>query len=355
MVAFNDAQIKSASIQVYTAGAANIKNLQTLPGEIHFNEDRTAFVVPRLTGVVENVLASIGQAVKKGQILATIASPAISDLRSELNTAKQRLGLAKSTYDREKMLWQEKISAEQDYLQAKLVLSEAQMSLQNVQQKLQAIGAAESATNLSRYDIRAPFDGTITDRRITLGSSVKDDTIVFQISDLSTVWADITVPAASLQFIHIGNSVIVKATQMPTIASGRIIYVSSLIGDETRTALARVTLPNPKLQWRPGMFVTINATTEDGNVTTAVATDAIHEIDGKSIVFVKVSEGFTMQPVVVGRTDGNHTAIISGLSSGTQYAAKNSFLIKAELHFYFSARRLIVLPVPVHIFCVHHC
>lgn len=331
LIVLSDAQVQAAGIQIDTVGAASIKNVQSLPGEIHFNEDRTARVVPRLAGVVESVSASLGQLVKKGQILATIASPAISDLRSELNTAQQRVALAKITYYREKMLWQEKISAEQDYLQAKQGLSEAQIALQNVQQKLQALGAAGSASSLNRHDIRAPFDGLVTEKRIALGDAVKEDTPVFQISDLSTVWADITVPATSLRWIRVGYPVTVKATQMPTTASGKITYVSALIGDQTRSATARVTLPNPQLQWRPGLFATIDVTTDEATVPITVATDAIQQIDGKPTVFVKMKEGFTAQPVVLGRTDGNRTAITSGLSSGAQYAAKNSFLIKAEL------------------------
>ena len=330
LILLSDAQVQAAGIQIDTVGAASIKNVQSLPGEIHFNEDKTARVVPRLAGVVEAVVAELGQPVKKGQRLATIASSTVSDLRSAFNTAQNRLVLAKTTYDREKMLWQEKISAEQDYLQAKQVLSEAQIALQNVQQKLHALGAASNPSG-NRYDIRAPFDGMITEKRITLGDTVKEDTPIFQISDLSTVWADITVPATNLHWIRVGDSVTVKATQMPSTASGRITYVSALVGDQTRTATARVTLPNPKLQWRPGLFVTIDVTTEEATAPITVATDAIQEVDGKPTVFVKTEKGFTAQPVVAGRADGSRTAITGGLPSGVQYAAKNSFVLKAEL------------------------
>ena len=331
LIVLSDEQVQAAGIQIDSVSAASIKNVRSLPGEIHFNEDRTARVMPRLAGVVESVSASLGQPVKKGQVLATIASPAVSDLRSELNTAQQRVALAKITYDREKMLWQEKISAEQDYLQAKQGLSEAQIALQNIQQKLQALGAARNASGLNRYDIRAPFDGMVTEKRIALGDAVKEDTPIFQISDLSTVWADITVPATSLQWIRVGDAVTVKATQMPTTAPGRIAYISALIGDQTRTATARVTLPNLNLQWRPGLFVTIDVTTDEATAPITIATDAIQEVDGKPTVFVKTKDGFTVQPVVTGRTDGIRTAITSGLSVGTKYATKNSFVLKAEL------------------------
>lgn len=72
-------------------------------------------MVPRVAGVVESVAANLGQPVKKGQLLAVIASSTVSEQRSEFLSAQKRLALAKTTFDREKKLWEEKISAEQDY------------------------------------------------------------------------------------------------------------------------------------------------------------------------------------------------------------------------------------------------
>jgi len=161
-VELSDAQIKAASISIDTAGAARIKSALQLPGEIRLNEDRTSHVVPRIAGVVESVQASLGQAVKKGQVLAVIASPAASEQRSELQTAQKRLALAKTTFEREKRLWEQKISAEQDYLQAGQALNEAQVAVANAQQKLSALGlSAGSSGGLNRFELRAPFDGLV--------------------------------------------------------------------------------------------------------------------------------------------------------------------------------------------------
>ncbi|MCQ3971443.1 biotin/lipoyl-binding protein, partial [Klebsiella pneumoniae] len=89
-----------------------------MPGELRFDEDRTAHVVPRVAGVVESVSVNLGDQVKKGQLLAVIASQQLSEQRSELAAAEQRLRLARILFERERTLWQERISAEQDYLQA---------------------------------------------------------------------------------------------------------------------------------------------------------------------------------------------------------------------------------------------
>ncbi|GGC62816.1 efflux RND transporter periplasmic adaptor subunit [Undibacterium terreum] len=328
---FTDEQIKSAGISLAKAGPARISISSQLPGEIKFNEDRTAHVVPRLAGVVAAVPANLGQQVKKGQVLAVIASTQLSEMRSELLSAQKRQGLAQLNYEREKKLWQDKISAEQDYLQARQVLREAEIATQNALQKLNAIGAGSaSAGRLNRYELRAPFDGMIVEKHISLGEAVKEDAAVFTISDLSSVWAEISVPAGSLDVVSVGREAIVRAAGMNSVAKGKISYVGSLLGEQTRTAKARVALDNPGMAWRPGLFVTVDINAGDSEVSLAVLADAIQTVDGKPVVFVKNGSGFIAQLVVTGRSDGKHVEILQGLQAGVSYAAAGSFAVKAE-------------------------
>ena len=91
---------RAAGVALAEAGPALIASMLQLPGEIRFNEDRTAHVVPRVAGVAESVAANLGQVVKKGQLLATLTSPAVSEQRSELMAAQKRLALARTTYQR---------------------------------------------------------------------------------------------------------------------------------------------------------------------------------------------------------------------------------------------------------------
>ena len=146
-------QIESAGIQLAAAAPRALGTAISFPGEIRFDEDRTAHVVPRVPGVVEAVQAELGQAVKRGQVLAVIASQQISDLRSEQQAAQRRLELARLTFQREQQLWQERISAEQDYLQARQALQEAEIALANARQKVAAVGPAGAG---NRYELRAP-------------------------------------------------------------------------------------------------------------------------------------------------------------------------------------------------------
>jgi membrane fusion protein, heavy metal efflux system len=332
-VALSADQIKAARITVARAGAAEIVTTFELPGEIRFNEDRTAHVVPRVPGIVERVAVSLGQHVEKGQLLAVIASADLADRRSELLSAERRLSAARISYEREKALWQERISAEQDYLQAQLQLRENDIAVQNARQKLAAINAPVTVANanLNQYELRAPFAGTIVEKHLAPGEAVAADANVFVLSDLSTIWAEMAVPAQRLDDIRVGREATVSATAFESKASGPIAYVGALLGEQTRTAPARVVLPNPAGTWRPGMFVNVSVDAGRQGVPVAVASDALQDIDGSPVIFVQSSRGFVAQPVETGRRDGQVTEIVSGLQAGRTYAAANSFVLKAEL------------------------
>lgn len=332
IAAFDEQKIKTAGIVLASAAPATIRNTVTLPGEIRFNQDRTAHVVPRLAGVVQSVSADLGQRVKKGDVLAVLASTALSEQRSELLAAQQRLSLAQHTFQREKELWEEKISAEQDYLQARQNQQEAQIAVQNARQKLSALGADSGTANaFNRYELRAPFDGIVVEKHLAPGEAVAEDANVFTISDLATVWAEIAVPAKELNVVRVGETVTVRATAFDSSARGRISYVGSLLGEQTRTAQARVTLANPDGSWRPGLYVNVEIATHEAEVPIAVAAEAVQELDGKRVVFVRTADGFVPHPVKTGREDGRYVEIVEGLQAGTRYAAKGSFAVKSEL------------------------
>ncbi|MBK4734656.1 efflux RND transporter periplasmic adaptor subunit [Noviherbaspirillum pedocola] len=331
-LALSDAQVQSAGIEVGKAGPAKINSVVTLPGEIRYNEDKTAHVVPRLAGVVESVHANLGQKVKRGEVLAVIASTGLSEQRSELLTAQKRLALAQTTYEREKKLWEDRISAEQDYLQARQAKQEAEIAVQNARQKLQALGASATGRGgLNNYEIRAPFDGIIMEKHISLGEAVKEDASIFTISDLSTVWAEVAVPAKDLGIVRVGQKVTVRATSFEASATGTISYVGSLLGEQTRTARARVTLANPDTAWRPGLFINVDIVAAQAQAIIAVPADVVQTVDGKPTVFLRVPGGFVAREVTLGRSDGKLVEVTAGLPAGASYAAANSFIIKSEL------------------------
>ncbi|EYC50050.1 hemolysin D [Hylemonella gracilis str. Niagara R] len=329
-VEMSDAQIQSSGIAVETSAAARIRTAQQFPGEIRFNEDRTAHIVPRVSGVVDGVSANLGQQVQQGQVLAVISSTAVSEVRAELQAAQKRRELAKTTYEREKSLWEEKISPQQDVLQAQQTLREAEIAVANATQKLLALGAAPESSALGRFELRAPFDGVVVEKHIAQGEAVREDSNVFTISDLSTVWAEMSISARDLPQVRVGEKVVVRSGAFDATAKGSVSYVGVLIGEQTRTARARVTLANPQGAWRPGLYVNVEVVAEEKMAPVTVSSSAIQTIDEKPVVFVKTRGGFIPQPVQLGRSDERRVEIVSGLRAGVPYAATGSFIVKSE-------------------------
>lgn len=330
LVAMTPQQIKAAGVQLAIAGKASIDTIIELPGEIRFNDDRTAHIVPRVPGVAESVAADLGQLVKKGQVLAVLSSSELADLRSGALAAQQRVGLAKTTYEREKKLWQDKISAEQDYLQAEQAYREAEIVAQTARSKLSALGAGGTGGALNRYVLRAPFDGIVVEKHIAQGEAVAADANVFLLSDLSSVWAEVIVSARDLEKIAIGKDVTIYSTASKSSAVGKVSYVGNLLGEQSRTAKARVVIANPNLAWRPGLFVNVAMTRDKKGVAVAVQSDAVQTVEGKTVVFVADAKGFKVQPVTIGAADSKHVEIVQGLAPGASYVATGSFVVKAE-------------------------
>lgn len=331
LIPFTETQIAAADIQLRSAAAARLETFVRLPGEVKLNEDRTAHVTPRVDGIVQEVQANLGQQVRKGELLAVVASAEVSEQRSTLAAAEKRAALAASVYEAEKKLWEDKVSARQDYLKAEQEWQEAAIAVQNARQKLVALGATGSGRGpFNRLEIRAPFDGLIVDKHIAVGEAVGAETKVFTVSDLRQVWAEVVVPAKDLEIVRVGTEAVLHSAASDAAVKGTVSFVSSMIGEQTRAARARVVLDNPKLAWRPGLFVDVDVVTGAAEVPVAVEKEALQVMNGTQVVFQRVREGFQPVPVTVGRSDGKLVEITSGLRQGAQYAAAHSFTIKAE-------------------------
>ena len=228
--------------------------------------------------------------------------------------------------------WEGKISAEQDYLLAKNAMQEAEIAVQNAQQKLASLGGAgRVGGSLTRYEIRSPIDGVVVEKHLSLGEAVQGDAKIFVIADLSTVWAEMTVAAKDLNAVRIGQTASIKATAFTAETSGKVSYVGALVGEQTRSAKARVVLPNPQGVWRPGLQVNVELVAGTTDVPVAVAATALQKVRGWTVVFGRYGEYLEARPLELGRSDGKFVEVVSGLHAGEVYASANSFLIKADL------------------------
>ncbi|MES2637769.1 MAG: efflux RND transporter periplasmic adaptor subunit [Pseudomonadota bacterium] len=328
-VSISNKQLMLNSIEVLTAGPAKIKTVLNLQGEVKLNADKSVHIVPRVAGIVESVSANAGDKVRKGQVLASISSQAVADMRSDLLAAQKKVGLARSTYNREKQLWEEKISAQQDYLQAQNDLQIAEIEASRIQQKLAAVGATSQGQ--TRYDIRSPIDGVVTNKQISQGQVISEVDSIFEVADLSTVWIEMTIYAKDINSVKTGQKVTVKASAFEAMSLGTISYVGALVGAQSRAAMARLVLNNSNRKWLPGLPVNIELTSDEVSVPLAVSVEGLQTLRDWTVVFGRYGEYFEARPLELGRRDDQYVEVLKGLNIGDKYAAGNSFLIKADI------------------------
>jgi len=184
IVRLKDTAIRDFGIETASAKGGTIGMHTSLPAEITLNADAVAHIVPRVGGVVRSVAKNLGDKVKAGEVLAVIHSRELADYRAGYLGAREKLTFAQTMFEREEKLWEKKITAEQDYLNAKRDLADARIELRSAEQKLHVLGfSQEYLETLSNqpdesfiaYEIIAPLAGTIIEKYITLGETLKED------------------------------------------------------------------------------------------------------------------------------------------------------------------------------------
>jgi cobalt-zinc-cadmium efflux system membrane fusion protein len=190
--------------------------------------------------------------------------------------------------------------------------------------------AVIESENLASFDLKAALDGVVIDRHIAPGEAASREDPAFIIADLSNVWVDINVYQTALPQVRVGQPVAISAGHDTLEATGTVSHVSPIVDQATRTARARVVLPNVDGAWRPGLFVTATVFNPTP-VALVVPRQAIQTLEGRSVVFVVEGDRFEARPIVTGRIGRTRAEVVEGLSPGDRYADQRSFLVKAEL------------------------
>lgn len=346
---FSSNQILDLKIVSKTAGACELARSIVVPGNVILNADRIARVPVKVVGTATELRKRLGERVKKAEVVAVLDSREVADAKGAYLTAAVNFDLQKTVYERAKILWDKKISAEQQFLQARATFMQAELQFDLARQKLSALdidarevakaakldSANSGTSSLRRYEIRSTVSGRIVERKVDVGAAVGslgDPSELYTVVDLSSVWIELAVPTNELDRIKEGERVVISSGgDNDKETEGRVIFVSPLVSQETRSARVIAEIANRDLTWRPGSSVTAKVFAAQDAVRTCVPRNAIQTVDGKPVVFVRTKEGFEKREVVQGRRDDANIEIGSGLEPGQEVAVANTFLLKAEL------------------------
>ena len=196
--------------------------------------------------------------------------------------------------------------------------------------KDEVLATVESNQSLTTYELKAPIDGTVIDRDGTLGEFASEQRPLFTIADLGTMWIDLAVYRRDFARVRVGDAVAIDVEDGGPVIAARIDYVSPLGASDTKSSIVRVVVPNDG-RLRPGLFVDGRVLLSARPVEVAVKSSAIQTLEGKTVVFVREGDSFAAREVELGQRDADWVEIRFGVLPGDVYAAKNSFVIKAEI------------------------
>jgi len=195
----------------------------------------------------------------------------------------------------------------------------------------EVLALIESSESLASYALKSLIDGTVIAKHITRGEAVSTDSEAFVVADLSSVWVDLSVYQKDLDRLRVGQPVAIATGHAAPGVEGTISYVSPVVDEQTRTATARVVLPNPEGSWRPGLFVTGTVTVDRADVPVSIPRNAVQTLGDETVVFVLDSDGLEPRPVRPGRSDGQRVEILDGLSPEDRFVSRGGFTLKSEL------------------------
>ncbi len=211
------------------------------------------------------------------------------------------------------------------------IVTEVHAQLGDQVERGQTLATIESDESLAPFELKTLISGTVISKHITLGEAASRERDTFVIADLRTVWVDITVYQRDLDRIRTGQTAAIFVGHGRSGVSGTISYITPVVDEATRTATARIVLPNKDGRWRPGMFVTAEILLERVNAGVAIPKTALQTLDSHAVVFVETGEGFEAREVTLGRAGGQFVEVLGGLEPGERYVTTGGFTLKAEL------------------------
>ena len=192
------------------------------------------------------------------------------------------------------------------------------------------LARVESSNSLQTYSVFAPISGVITQRNTNVGD-IADSDPMFVISDPSRTVATFPIFPRDIEKVRPGQGVQIKALEGERAQSSVIRDFLPLAEVQTQTVTARASLPNPGGFWRPGMAVRGFITIDSRTVPLAVRTEAIQQFRDFRVVFAKFGNTYEVRMLELGKEGPEWTEVLGGLKPGTVYAAKNSYVIKADI------------------------
>jgi membrane fusion protein, copper/silver efflux system len=289
-------------------------------GSVSFNETRLVSVNPKIEGWVEKLYVDFtGAPVSRGQALMAIYSPMLVSAQEELILARRLLdGAAASgtaaTNARELLEAARRRLAYWDVSGAEI-------------ERIERTGIAQRTIVL-----RSPANGLVVEKTVFQGQRIMPGMELYRIADLSTVWVEGEVFEKDLGLVALGSRARITFESYPgETFTGSVTYVSPVMTSDSRTSRVRIELPNRNLQFKPGMYATMEFATRVHTAGIHIPRSAVLQTGARTIVFVRSADGSLVpRQITAGATTTEHVEVLAGLQEGEVVVASANFLVDAE-------------------------
>jgi membrane fusion protein (multidrug efflux system) len=258
-------------------------------------------VTSKVSNVVTAVRFAEGQQVRKGSVLVELDA---EQARADLDVAEAALKESASQYRRSRELFDTR------------VLSQSQIEQIEATYDANRARVAAARARLNDATIRAPFDGRVGLRRISVGSLVAPGTVITTLDDTSRIKLDFTVPETALAALQPGLTLTAASAAYPDKRfEGTVASVDSRIDPSTRAVTVRALLPNGAGLLKPGMFLTVRLDRGATDVLTVPEESLLPE-QGDMFVWVVADGQASKRKVQIGERRVGSVQVVSGLAAG---------------------------------------
>lgn len=323
----NAAQAKALGIETQVVDAAAAGAQSGLPAKVVVPNEQLRVVAAPVAGMVESLAVAPGASVKRGQVVARLASPQALELQRDALQAGSQAQLAEQNRKRDEQLYAEGLIAESRLQASRATAVQAAAQASERRQGLALAGVVPGKVG-GPLALTAPIDGVVLEQGASVGQRVEASTLIYRIAKLAPLWLEIQAPVALAAGLREGAPVAVVGSE----ARGRLIGVGQAVDEGSQSVLLRAAVDSGANLLRPGQSVAVSLALSAGGVLRLPAT-AVARQGGDSVVFVQVAEdakglSFQVRPVKVVAQNGDRV-VVDGVKAGERVAVKGVSGLKA--------------------------
>jgi len=279
--------------------------------------DQNVILRPEMGGTVKHILVKEGQRISRGQTLVQLDASALTDKIDEINT---QLSLAKTNFERQERLWNQKIGSEMQYLNAKTQKEGLEKSLNSLY------------TQIGKMKIKAPFSGIIDVINSKVGELTNPQTSVLRLINLDRMYIEADVPEAYLISVKKGTNVLVNFPSINRVTQAKVTEVGNYINPNNRSFRIKINVSNRDHNIKPNLLadIQINDFSAKGIVLPAHLIQMNQE--GEEFVYTiskdSLKTNVVKKMITLGKEYNNEIFLIDGITQGDLIVAEGGKFVK---------------------------